>query len=45
MIPELGRIENNNRVVYPGSDTFSTRIPTDFKHQQEWVMKLDLDCL
>ena len=46
LLPELARIKDNRKDLVPGSEDyhFSTKIP-DVKWQQEWVMKMDKDCL
>ena len=40
----MGRIEDNRKNKVLGSEAFSTKIP-DIKWQQQWVMKMDLNCL
>ena len=37
-------MEDNCKKVVPGSKAFSTKIP-ELRWQQEWVMKMDLNCL
>ena len=43
-MPQMDPIKDNRKNVIPGSGDFSTKIP-EFKYQQEWVMKMDMDCL
>ena len=43
-MPQMSPIKDNRKNVIPGSNDFSTKIP-ELKYQQEWVMKMDMDCL
>ena len=40
----MNPIKDKRNQVMPGSNDFSTKIP-ELKYQQEWVMKMDMDCL